>query len=251
MKQIHLIYSIVLSVMLCIAGICLMVACVGIYRSGDQPFSRQSVAAAFSPIAVPVLLCLGLIIIGFLLDLFLPKNGKKSTFVLQYSEVLQRLRAKADLENADTALRSDILTLRKRRKRDKCISAALLCIGSITFLSYVLSGDRFHAADINDSIAKAVLVMLPCMAVPFVWSVVAAYRGRTSIKKEIDLLKQLPACSAEIDTAAKGCDRSILIARCLLLCVGTAFLLYGLFQGGTADVLTKAINICTECVGLG
>ena len=79
MKQIHLIYSIVLSVMLCIAGICLMVACVGTYRSGDQPFSRQSVAAAFSPIAVPVLLCLGLIIIGFLLDLFLPKNGKKSS----------------------------------------------------------------------------------------------------------------------------------------------------------------------------
>ncbi|MBQ8580085.1 MAG: thioredoxin [Oscillospiraceae bacterium] len=26
---------------------------------------------------------------------------------------------------------------------------------------------------------------------------------------------------------------------------------YGAAAGGTADVLTKAVNICTECVGLG
>ena len=33
--------------------------------------------------------------------------------------------------------------------------------------------------------------------------------------------------------------------------VGLVILVYGFFAGGTADVLTKAVNICTECVGLG
>jgi hypothetical protein len=26
---------------------------------------------------------------------------------------------------------------------------------------------------------------------------------------------------------------------------------WGLYLGGAVDVLTKAINICTECIGLG
>ena len=50
---------IVLSISLFVAGICLMAACVGIYRSGDKPFTPASVAAAFGPISLPVFLCLG------------------------------------------------------------------------------------------------------------------------------------------------------------------------------------------------
>ncbi len=35
------------------------------------------------------------------------------------------------------------------------------------------------------------------------------------------------------------------------LALALALLLFGFFTGGTVDVLTKAVNICTECVGLG
>ena len=44
---------------------------------------------------------------------------------------------------------------------------------------------------------------------------------------------------------------SLLWLRLALLSVGIFLLVYGFMTGGTADVLTKAINICTECVGLG
>ena len=37
----------------------------------------------------------------------------------------------------------------------------------------------------------------------------------------------------------------------MILAVAVSILIYGYMNGGTADVLTKAINICTECVGLG
>ncbi|MBR2311262.1 MAG: thioredoxin [Oscillospiraceae bacterium] len=36
-----------------------------------------------------------------------------------------------------------------------------------------------------------------------------------------------------------------------MLCVAVVCILVGYFSGGTEDVLTKAVNICTECVGLG
>lgn len=39
--------------------------------------------------------------------------------------------------------------------------------------------------------------------------------------------------------------------RGLILCITIAFILLGVMNGGAYDVLVKAINICTECIGLG
>ncbi len=39
--------------------------------------------------------------------------------------------------------------------------------------------------------------------------------------------------------------------KAILVCLAAVLILFGFFTGGTADVLTKAVNICTECVGLG
>lgn len=247
MQKLHLFYSIGLSAMLILSGICLMVACLGIYRSGDQPFSRESVAAAFSPIAVPVLATVALVIIGFLLDLFLPKN-QKSAPVKQYSMLLNRLQAKADLEQCDETTKAAIFAQRRRRKIHRILNAALLAIGSIVFLVYALQESSFPPSQINESIIQATAVLIPCMAVPFGYGVFAAFHARCSAKKEIELLKALPS-----KPAAPGMqtETAVNIARGVLLCAGMALLLYGLFTGGTADVLTKAINICTECVGLG
>ena len=40
-------------------------------------------------------------------------------------------------------------------------------------------------------------------------------------------------------------------ARIAILCLGVLFIILGVMNGGSRDVLVKAINICTECIGLG
>lgn len=40
-------------------------------------------------------------------------------------------------------------------------------------------------------------------------------------------------------------------ARILILAAALVFILLGVMNGGARDVLVKAINICTECIGLG
>lgn len=246
--RIHLLYGIGLSVMLIISAICLMAACIEIYLSGDQPFSRESVAAAFSPIAVPVLLCLVLVFLGFILDLFLPKDTAKPVVVKQYSMIVSRMQKKADWNLADIEIQRAVTMQQNNRRRHMLISAGLLVIGSVVFLWYALQGGSFHPTDINSSVIKATAVLLPCMAVPFAYAVFAAFYARFSIKKEIALLKQVPTHPAASNDSA---DHILPLIRSLLLCVAVAALLYGFFSGGTADVLAKAINICTECVGLG
>lgn len=39
--------------------------------------------------------------------------------------------------------------------------------------------------------------------------------------------------------------------RYALLCLAFVFTVLGILNGGLKDVLVKAVNICTECIGLG
>lgn len=253
-NRLHLIYSIVLSVMLAVAGILLVIACVGIYNSGSKPFTPESVAAAFSGIAVPVWLCVALVIGGFALDGFFPAGVKKQKIEKQYATILARLREKLDLPSCDEALRRGILREQKSRKLHKAVTLVLLAVGSAVFLSYGANPANFHQSEITASMEKAMYVLLPCMAVPFGYAVFAAFWAKKSILKEIELVKAALAASpagSKPSPAAKDCSRSLLAARWAILGIGVVILVYGFFAGGTNDVLTKAINICTECVGLG
>lgn len=255
-KRIHLIYSIALSVMLAVAGVCLIAACVGIYLSSDQPFSREAVAAAFSGIAVPVYLCLALVIGGFILDGFFPAEKKKLPAQKQYGVILSRLHSKLALDSYDETLRSAILAEQKKRRLCKAVGLILLAAGSVIFLCYGLNSGNFHQSQINDSMLRAMRVFLPCLAVPFGWAVFCAYYSSASIKKEIELARQAIAAGTKSEPSSKtppvkSTGSVMMILRVGLLAVGIGILVYGFVTGGTSDVLTKAINICTECVGLG
>ena len=46
-------------------------------------------------------------------------------------------------------------------------------------------------------------------------------------------------------------NKAINITRVALLALSVLLIVVGIFNGGAEDVLQKAINICTECIGLG
>lgn len=245
-KRIHLIYSILLSVALVVAGVCLMVACVGIYNAGDRPFSPEAVAAAFSGIALPVYICLALVAGGFLLDGFWGIEKKRTAPQKQYAAILNKLHAKALVQTAP------VVAEQKKRKLHKIITLALLAIGSAVFLAFGIRAANFTMEDISGSMATAMYWLLPCIAVPFGYAVFTAYYCRKSMQREIALVKQAIAEGAPAPgeaTPAKPCCLGYV--RWAILGLAIALFVYGFFAGGTKDVLTKAVNLCTECIGLG
>lgn len=244
--------GIVLGLAAVVIGICLMVACAGIYFSGgDDPFSRQSVAEAFATIATPVYLCLTVMIMAVLVQLVLPESSEKRKAEKNLSATLSRLMAKRDLENCDPQLKQQITALEKKRKQDRIIGIVLLVLCSAAFLLYGCNSANFHQSQINASMVKAVVILLVCMAIPFTYALVAAYRARKSLQKQIELVKKIEATAGTPAAASKKACCSPMALRWVILGAAVILLVYGFISGGTADVLTKAVNICTECVGLG
>ena len=100
---------------------------------------------------------------------------------------------------------------------------------------------------------QAMLVLLPCLAVTFSFSIYAQYSGVKSVARETELMKQAKKLSPAQDNTTVHVEthQNLAILRGAILLLAVAVLLFGYCTGGTGDVLTKAINICTECVGLG
>lgn len=250
--RIRRIYGILLSLSIVVAGLCLIGACLAIYDSGNGEYSPEAVAAAFSPISVPVYLCLVLVLAGFPLSWLLPAEKSKPKAGRQNAAILRRLHGKVSLEDCPAELRQAVAAQQTGRRLRSGVTLALSAGTFLIFMLYVLTGDRFLLPDITASMIRAMALLLPCLLITFGWALFTHYRNESSILLELELMKQAAkeapsqASGAQPETSMNG-D----LLRYGLLLLAVTVLLFGYFTGGTADVLTKAINICTECVGLG
>ncbi len=249
--RIHRIYSIVLSIVIVIAGLCLIAGCINIYSLGDSPFTRETIAETFSGIAFPVLLCLGMIIASFILVLILPYNKEKTQFEKPYQTLLHRLYSKKDFDKCDESLQNEILSLQKNRKRHIIIRTVLTILSSIAFLAYALNGSNYHLPDINGSVISAMWILIPCVVVAFGYAFFVTIHNQKSMEKEIELLKTAPAQETEDEEITSSFDKKISYIQCALIAIGILSIIYGVWGDGVEHVLAKAVGICTECIGLG
>lgn len=249
-KTIRVVYYVLVTLMLAAVAIMLMVACVDIYRTGDHPFTPDVVAAAFSGIALPVYICLGLLAVGVILHPLLPTKDEANPELDR--AVVKRLSARTDLSLCPAEVASAVKKERTLRLVLRFVTLGLLAIGAVVFLLYALSFERFSMEDINGSVIAAMWWLLPCVGVPCLCGIISAFVNRVSIRREIAALKAAPAEARKAAPApAQKPAVGVIVARCVIIGLAIGFIVGGLTYEGWADVLTKAINICTECIGLG
>ena len=260
--KIRLIYGIVTSVMLAILGVCFITACYGIYISGDNPFTRESVGEALMSIIVPIIISIVLIIGGFVLHLVFPTE-KAAVKPLVTDEVAEaRLLAARDMDG-DASIRSAIEREINLRSALKLINVIVVCAAAVVIGLYV-----FNPANYTDDLNKSVINLTISVTIPLLPALLLAAARLIvepiSYKREIELLKLLPradksAPAAEKITAIskialffKKNERPITLGvRIAVLLAGVVYVILGISNGGMGDVLAKAIKICTECIGLG
>lgn len=242
---------IVLSAAILLTGLCLMVACLRIYYSGSQPFSREAVAAAFGTIAIPVYLGLGVSVICILVELLIPRPEETQVPGRHLPMLLKRAQERTDLSRCDAELREEVLALRSARKLYNHIGMTILALSAILFLTYGLNPHNFHPSHIDQSMIRAMYWLVPCTVVPFGYGIFTSRKNRVSMAKELALLRSAPKESRIPAPKRPSHEKRDFLLRTGLLAVGLALLVWGAFAGGAGDVLTKAANICSECIGLG
>ena len=244
-NRILLIYNILLCTAIVIAGISLIAGCLSIYYSGNG-YSRELVAQTFSKICVPVYICLGLVVGSFIINAIIPSSNKEKP-AKHYNQMLLNLKK---THNVD--LNSEYTKIEKKKRFIVYIHLAIIFACGILFLIYALDSNHFHQSDINSSMINAMWRLIPCLVIPFAFAVFKYYYNLFLTKKQIEILKALPKNETATETTKnKSNDKKILITKIVIATVAVGVLIFGAVTGGFSDVLTKAVNICTECIGLG
>lgn len=255
-QRIHLVYGIVLSALLAVTGILLIVSCVSIYQSGPRPFSPDSIAAAFHKISIPVYVTVGAVILGAILRLLLPTESKKMKAVMDKRDLLAKLECRLNGVAVEPATLDSINREVRLRTLLRPL-AALLCVAAfVPAVVHVIKPESFTMATYNQDVINAFLWLLPGILVMIGAFTAVAYLEDASLQRQITLVKAAMAAAggtraATESTSAPRRGHAVLVVRLSLLAVGIAFVILGIFNGGMADVLSKAVNICTECIGLG
>lgn len=250
-KRIHLVYRIVLSVAIVATGLLLMGACLQIYLSGgEQIYTPEKVAVSFGRIAVPVYICLGLIAGSIVLQLVLWQTPGKAPKTRHPAMQCKRLLNTRDPRQADPEKQAAIRTLRRGRLALQlvCIFLCACFFGLFVFFALVNSTFYPDAADATAYVKSLMSVFSPCVTLCLGCGILTVSLRRQIDEKLIALYKQCPPLP---QPKSAGKQTWVIAVRCAVLGLAVAAMIYGLATGGWQDVLTKAVNICTECVGLG
>ena len=160
-------------------------------------------------------------------------------------------------EATAAALRSE----RKWRRRVTVILTVLAGVTLLPALLWCVDPSHFSVENLNTDIKTATAFVIPCAAVSLGLLVGATLLRHASVARETVAVKAALAAGKGIAKPAEKVNvdkkkltedpRIVWGIRGLILAVGVLFIVLGIFNGGMADVLGKAIRICTECIGLG
>ena len=164
----------------------------------------------------------------------------------------------------DENIQKQTRELRRKSCQYRRIRKIVILITSVLFLIYACNSNNFQQSDINTSMIHAMMVLVPCFAIAFGVSLFVSIAHEKNLIKEIELTKQIPALTVnrnkQIPNEKKEMldkiidenkNKRLAVSQSIFITIAVVFIIYGFVTGGTIDVLAKAINICTECIGLG
>ena len=123
----------------------------------------------------------------------------------------------------------------------------------VPVLLYFTRPSNFPQSDLEGMFLAMASNCLPWMFLAVAALAVSFLLKDQSLKKEIELSRQAPAHDGEpkkMKTTEVN-PRTVTIVRTVFIILAVVFIFMGIANGGARDVLIKAVNICTECVGLG
>jgi hypothetical protein len=281
-KTVRLCYGSALGAMTVILGALFIWQVLTIYLTGISPdytgehiFSRERVLESLSIISPAFWIWVAMIVVGFVLWEIFPVARKRTPYK---DDCYALARLKKRISKTPCELSSS-LEIIKREERivlyTKLFASLFILAISIYCIVYLSIPSNFPKIDVGREMLTMIKKLLPFIALAFLLCCgVVIYEG-VSAKKQLPHAKKLSAykgndggevkieenpankfinlinkIKAKISTFTDG-KYFKLAVRIAIGCLGVAFIIAGIANGNMHGVLVKAINICTECIGLG
>lgn len=231
--------------------------CIDIYLEGNSAanlsesgvhlssvFSRDIVAARLSPL-LPWLAAYVLLLI--VSAVVCAKAGKMKHVVALDAENRLRLMKARLAELPEKAQKEE-----KFRRNVFIGGAAAVILCAIPCLVYLVNEEHFTSWDLEQLMGQLVLRILPFVVLAFAIMIAASFLNLRSMEREMEAIKAADTKPAAKTEKAQQCTgKRTNLVRIALFAAAALFVVLGVTNGGMRDVLIKAINICTECIGLG
>ena len=225
--------------------------------TGTTPFTRERVEAALSDIALVFWLWIAAIIAGFVLWEIFPVKRKREKIGedLQYARLKKRLPA-----TAPEGREMDFALVEKGRKLIFALRVAawsLFAIAAIYGIVYLCIPSNFPNKDVTGEMLEFVKHVFPCIFAGMLIVAGAAAYEKYAVKSILPAVKKLTVGQKPVERQQRAVEKVVTDSRFLLgvriaiFVLAVAFIVWGSLNGSARSVLIKAINICTECIGLG
>lgn len=236
-----------------IAGIVSSVMILHIYYSGKESDEIYSVST-FSSHAVGFYISLSLFIICIASSVVFHFKCSEKKYMQKSDEeeIYYLLKSKKDLTSLD------IESKEKFKKYQNTIIIGyivliILTIGLSVFpICYISNSKNFDA---NSDMIKQTIALcshsLPFLTIIYIlWSMFYLYRLNIR-KKQLEIIKTIKNKTPDEKNENKNEKFIVNILRVAVFAIAVSFIIVGIVNKETNDILLKAINICTECIGLG
>ncbi len=262
--KIRLIYSIFLGVFTVAVGLAIICVAADIYYSGKDTgviYSRAIVGEKLTALAIPLIFLIAAIILGAVFPLYKVKAARAPESTLTKLQ----MRIPQSGEGMEfTAAKNAFKKAAIIRLVAWLVALSVALAGAIATLCYLVNTVQFSGKDITSEIFKLVKNILPWLCVAFAATIGATVTSGIFANKQIAAAKTMIKNGDKSTVAQKSVFKVIWIIKSVIAypafvwavrgCVFTlavVFIILGIINGGANDVLVKAINICTECIGLG
>ncbi len=270
-KSVRLSYGIIFGVFTVVVGALFIWQVLDLYLTGtaagftgEHPFSRERVVAALSKIDLFFWLWIAGIVVGFVLWEVFPVTDKPRKICpdLQLARLYKRMPSSApegmEAEyNAVTSARKVVFAL-------QCAAWALFAIAAVYGIVYLCIPSNFPNENVTKEMLNMAKHIFPCVFAGLIVVCGAGIYQKFAVKRilpdaqkltkgrkpEQKQLTGLPAIMEKIKITLEN-KWVILGVRIAIAALAVAFIIWGALNGSARSVFIKAINICTECIGLG
>lgn len=228
--------------------------CLDIYITGNSFANQDEKGLYIQPVYRPDdviirLSCLRFWAVGYLGLLsaawvMIPGGIRKGCALPMEPDNRLRLMKKKLTDLPESAHAEEVL-----RRKVRLGAGAVVILCGLMSLIFLLNRDNFTSWDLELVMGRMLTNTLPWIIAAFAAIIVASIICRRSIEREIHLLKEIPGDGTP--AAASSKPSRMQYVRIVLYVLAVILIVDGIRNGGMRDVLVKAINICTECIGLG